>query len=77
MKFFSCEEAYRICDKAQYNEASFWELMKLKLYILVCKDNAKHSRKNTQLTKLCQKAQLQGLKDEEKELMKKELQKKL
>ena len=23
--FISCDEAYEICDKAQYNEATTWE----------------------------------------------------
>ncbi len=70
----SCEEAAIICDKNQYKEASFWELVNLKFHFLVCKVCSKFSKKNTQLTLLCEKSNLYSLSEEEKRRMKRELQ---
>ncbi len=66
----SCEKAAVICNKAQYNEASLMEKIKLKIHTFVCKTCAKHSKKNTKLTSLCNKANVQILSDEEKNAMK-------
>lgn len=73
----SCEEAGHICTKAQYKEASPWEIFKLKFHSLFCKVCSKYSRKNTQLTNLCEKANLQSLDNDTKERMKKALEEKL
>jgi len=72
----SCEKAATICNKAQYNEATFMEKMKLKFHLFMCKTCAKHSKKNGQFTSLCQKANLHSLSEQEKMLMKQQLQKK-
>ena len=66
----SCEKAANFCDKAQYNEASAWEKIKLKFHLLVCKTCAKHSMKNKKLTSLCIKARLAVLSEEDKNKMK-------
>ncbi len=70
----SCEQAAIICNKTQYDEASFLEKMKLRLHLLVCNACAAFTKKNTQLTVLCEKAHLKQLSEEEKRLMKKELE---
>ncbi|PCE64567.1 hypothetical protein [Sediminicola luteus] len=72
----SCEEAAEICDKAQYDEVSKWRYLKLRIHLLFCKTCAQHSKKNTQLSHLCQKAELHSLTESEKEEMKTELEKK-
>ena len=72
-----CEEASHICDKAQYKEASFWEIIKLKLHHAYCKVCLKHSRMNSKLTKLCNHANIHTLDEEIKKEMKKDLEKQL
>lgn len=47
-----CEEANRICDKSQYQEASFLERIKLELHLLTCKTCQKYTKENIELTKL-------------------------
>ncbi|SNZ01543.1 hypothetical protein [Flagellimonas pacifica] len=73
----SCEEASTICNKSQYKEAGFWEIMKLKLHILMCKTCAKFTKQNTALTSLCERAGLNTLSESDKEAMKKDLEKHL
>ena len=70
----SCEEAAHICSRKQYKEASCKERVQLFLHILICRTCASFSRKNTQLTNLCNKAKLQSLTSVEKERMKKRIQ---
>ena len=70
----SCEKAAIICNKTQYDEASFWERVKLKFHLLVCKVCSKFSKKNAQLTHLCEKSSLHSLSEEEKIRMKRKLQ---
>ncbi|WP_298473453.1 hypothetical protein [uncultured Maribacter sp.] len=69
----SCEKAKLICNKAQYKEASFFEKIKLKMHLFICKACAGHSKKNGQLTELCSKANLHSLSEGDKELMKQKL----
>jgi predicted metal-binding protein len=66
----SCEKAVRICDKAQYKEASVWDILKLKFHIFICKACSNHSQKNNTLTSLCEKAKLVALSEEDKTKMK-------
>ena len=67
----SCEKAALICNKTQYREATFMEKMKLKFHLLLCKNCPEFSKRNTKLTALCQKANLQSLTKEDKHRMKK------
>lgn len=73
----TCEEASHICDKSQYKEASFWEILKLRLHNLYCKACARHTKRNQTLTSLCNRANLRVLSDSEKETMKQDLEEKL
>jgi len=72
----SCEKASQICNKTQYNEASFMEKMKLRFHLLMCKTCSAFTKQNTEFTTLCEKANLQGLSEQEKLKMKEQLQKK-
>lgn len=72
----SCEEAVIISNKSQYHEASFMERIKLRFHLFICKTCSKFSKQNTQLTRLCNKAHLQGLTELDKQEMKAELVKK-
>lgn len=51
----TCDEATTICDKNQYGEASFMELLKLQLHFLECKICPKYTKQNMLLTKIYKK----------------------
>lgn len=72
----SCEKAAIICSKAQYNEASTLEKLKFRFHLFICKTCSAFTKKNSELTTLCQKANLQGLSEREKLKMKEQLQEK-
>lgn len=69
----SCEKAVDICNKAQYREATNWDILKLKFHLFLCKGCLSHSQKNNKLTSLCKKANLVTLTEEEKKKMKQSL----
>lgn len=69
----SCEEAAIICNKTQYKEATFWERVSLRLHLLFCKVCPQFSKKNAQLTHLCEKSKLYSLSEEDKLQMKRKL----
>lgn len=50
--FINCEEAKHICDKAQYNESTWWELFRLNIRLLYCKVTKAYSKRNQKLSKL-------------------------
>lgn len=72
-----CDEANHVCDKTQYNNATLWEKIKLNAHLLYCRACRKYSSKNSQLTKLIKKADLECLDTNVKSEMKKNLQKAL
>lgn len=77
----TCDEATAICNKAQYGEATFSEKLKLRWHMLVCKFCALYVKQNTTLTKLFKnkandcKTTKHYLNNQDKELLKKELEK--
>ncbi len=73
----SREKAKKICTKSQYGEATWWELLQLNVYLFFCKECAEFSAKNSKLTSLCEKANLQTLPESDKEEMKEALKKHL
>jgi len=73
----NCEQAAHICDKSQYNEASLWEIIKLKLHHAYCKACLKHSQMNSKLTELCSRSKIHVLDEHIKNTMKKDLEKQL
>lgn len=73
----SCEKAAQICNKKQYNEASFSERLQLLLHLLICKFCAQFSKKNKRLTQLCSEAQLKVLSVSKKQELKQEINKHL
>jgi hypothetical protein len=78
----SCNEATTICDKSQYNEASFFEKVKLSLHLLLCKKCGMYSKHNGILTKCFEKhkrfeqQQKCCLSEQEKKAIKQEIKKK-
>ena len=80
--FISCDEATTICNKSQYKEASFWEIIKLKIHILGCKICGLYSKQNAILTKVCGKHlhkehDEHKLCDKDKEVLQSEITKKI
>jgi len=73
----SCDEAAIICNKKQYKETTFTEKIKLVMHLLICKTCSRFSKKNAELTSLCDKARLHCLPEKDKVLMKKDLRNKI
>jgi len=71
----SCDEAVTICHKNQYREASLAERLRLWAHLIVCRQCARFTRKNSRLTDLCNQASLHVLPEEEKEKLKQRLEK--
>ena len=49
--FIDCEEAKHICDKAQYNETTWWELFRLNIRLLYCNITRAYSKRNQNLSR--------------------------
>ncbi|AXG67957.1 hypothetical protein KORDIASMS9_00139 [Kordia sp. SMS9] len=71
--FISCEEAQHICDKSQYGEAGFWEILKLKLRLSWCHITRAYSSKNAKLTELVQKSNIDAIEQKKKDEMARKL----
>lgn len=71
--FVKCEEANHTCDKNQYKEASFMELVKLNIHLIYCRVCREYTVRNTRLTKLFRKSNLRTMPMEDKALMKERL----
>lgn len=71
----SCEKAAIICNKTQYEEASFMDKLKLRFHLFMCKTCSKFTKQNTELTSICEKANLHSLSEREKIIMKEQLKK--
>ncbi|WP_437398146.1 hypothetical protein [Flagellimonas lutimaris] len=73
----SCKEASGICDKSQYKEASWLDIIKLRIHLSYCKVCRAYSKKNSELTSLCDRAGLTMLSDDDKKKMKRDLEDKI
>ena len=75
MKFFlKCNEAVNVCDKRQYKEASFSDVVALKIHLLLCSLCRGYSKRNLKLTKSIKSAHLKKFPPAEKQEMKIRLQ---
>ncbi|MDT0293997.1 hypothetical protein ACFQ3R_06565 [Mesonia ostreae] len=70
----NCEKYGVFCEKCQYNEASYWERLKLKFHLLFCGGCRKYSKKNTHLSAAIRNAKFSNLTPEEQENFKQMLQ---
>ena len=79
----SCDQATAICDKNQYGEASFWEIIKLNFHLILCKRCGLYSKQNNLMTKCYHKHNEKQknneccLEEKEKKQMKKEVLEKI
>ncbi len=48
----NCDEASTICDKTQYNEATFLDKIKLQMHLFLCKKCGLYSEQNKMMSKL-------------------------
>jgi len=72
MKFFlKCNEAAKVCDKTQYQEAGWFERICLRLHLLLCGCCRGYSSNNNKLSKALKSSKLQTLPPEDKKRMKK------
>lgn len=65
--FISCEEAFHICDKAQYGEATLIEKIKLNLRYLWCRLTKSYVNRNKKLTHAIKIANVQSLHQTERQ----------
>ncbi len=75
--FIHCDESNSICDKTQYNEATFWEKIKLNIHLIYCKFCRMYTKKNSKLTKIIKSSELEYLKTSEKEALQSSFEKEL
>lgn len=75
--FISCDEAKHICDKAQYNEASAWEKVKLNIRLIYCNITQKYYKRNKKLTNVVKSANTECLNLKEKEALEMKFKKEL
>lgn len=77
----TCDEATTICDKSQYNEASFFEKVQLNWHLLRCKICSLYVKQNRKMTDLFKvksvecKEETKCLSKLEKEALQKEFEK--
>lgn len=67
----SCQEIALLSEKKQYQEASFWERLRIKMHILYCERCRNYDKDNRNLTTILQDAKLDSLTDEEIEELEK------
>ena len=70
------QEGTNICNQTKNQEASFWDIVKLRIHLLYCKACKQYSKKNSELTSMCDRAGLTMLSKDDKERMKRDLEKK-
>ena len=72
-----CQEANHVCDKSQYNEAGFWEKIRLTIHLMYCRVCRKYSSQNKKLTKTIADSDLKLFSEDDKNAMKDKLQEEL
>lgn len=75
--FINCEEANHICDKSQYNEASFLEKFKLTFHLFYCRLCRKYTKNNSKLTECFKKSNVECMDNSAKESIKENVEKEL
>lgn len=75
--FIPCSEAAHTCDKTQYDDATFWEKIKLNIHLIYCRACRKYTKNNGKLTKMMNNSELEFLKTTEKDTLKSNFEKEL
>ena len=71
--FLKCEEANHTCDKNQYKEASFLELIKLNFHLIYCSVCRKYTARNSKLSKMLSRSNVAVMPKTDKELLRERL----
>lgn len=61
-----CDKSRELCSKLQYEEASFWDKIRLKFHNLFCKPCKIETKEDIELTKLLTNAELKMLSEASK-----------
>lgn len=64
--FIACDDAQMCCDKAQYNEATLLEKVKLTIHLMFCRACQVYTKNNNKLTKLMDDDKLTNFNSSEK-----------
>lgn len=75
--FISCKEAANCCDKAQYEEASALQRLKLMVHLFICKTCRKYSSNNAKLTGLIKKSDLETCNETNKQIWREEINRRM
>ena len=75
--FIDCSKAADCCNKSQYNEAKFFDKVRLMLHLAFCKTCRRFASKNSKLTSLMEKSRIQTCPDEKKKQWREEIKKEL
>ncbi|TYP73447.1 hypothetical protein [Aquimarina intermedia] len=75
--FVSCNEAALCCDKSQYKEASLAEKIRLNIHLIFCKACRLYSSRNSRLTWLLKHIETEELSEDDKRIMKQNLEKQM
>lgn len=74
MKFlFKCDESAKVCDKCQYEEADFWDSLRMKVHLMICKYCRDYSTNNSKLTKSLKSADIKSFPKNKKAILKKQI----
>ena len=65
----ACEKANHVCDKTQYEEATWVEKIKLTLHLIYCRACRKYSSNNQKLTKVIKDSKVECMNSKEKETL--------
>ena len=75
--FVDCKKAGHLCDKGQYEDASFFEKLNVRFHNLICKHCYDYSERNAKLTKLLKDPKCKQMPEECKKRIREELEREL
>lgn len=70
----NCLETAALCNKAEYQEASFREKMKIRIHLFLCTTCKVYNKRNRKLTSLIDKADLKCCTEDEKTVLKQHIE---
>lgn len=72
-----CNNGKLLCDKNQYKETTFWEKVKLNLYLVICSECRSYTKNNNKLSKAIKNKEVYTVSVSDKESLKQKLQEQL
>ena len=68
-----CHEANHLCDKNQYQEATFWEKIKLNIHLIYCRMCREYTKRNIKLTKRVKDPRVKAISSSDRSMLKERL----